>query len=168
MIELIWAILNLAAVIGVIIFCVKKAIEIRQKVGLFVAIVFSYFALSFISRPGQNKEDKNFKFENKETTTQKLHQNTYMSDITLEDNIMSKFSLITVYNDENALRASISKTGYTFGTDWNTDYININKTSRKNVYQYEIIGTRNWHILGINVYSESKEFKGVKEFKPLH
>jgi len=70
MIELIWAILNLAAVIGVIIFCVKKAIEIRQKVGLLVAIVFSYFALSFISRPGQNKEDKNFKFKNKETTTQ--------------------------------------------------------------------------------------------------
>ena len=65
MIQLIWGILNILTFLALIAFCWKKAVEIRQKMGLFVAVLFSFFALSFITKPSNSSEYKKFEFENK-------------------------------------------------------------------------------------------------------
>lgn len=165
MIELIWGILNLVLSLGLLIFCVKKAAEIRKKVSLSVAILFSFFALSFMTRPGNAQKDKKFEFENKETENQPSNRNTYLSKITLEDDLLSKIELYVICDGENARSALIPRTGYSFGTEWSTQYITINKTEKKNTFQYQAGGTRKWTLLGIDIYSEYKEFSGMSEFK---
>lgn len=166
MIQLIWGILNVSLFLGLLIFCVKKAAEIRKKVGLSVAILFSFFALSFITRPSNEQKDKKFEFENRETEKQSLNHNTYLSKISLEDDLCTKFELNVICDGENARSALIQRTGFMGGTEWSTLYININKTEKKNTFQYQAGGTRKWILLGIEIYSEYKEFSGMSEFKP--
>ncbi|MEN2488029.1 hypothetical protein AAYQ05_09550 [Flavobacterium sp. B11] len=166
MIELIWGILNIALVLMLIIFSAKKAAEIRKKVGLSVAILFSFFALSFITRPSNEQKDKKFEFENSETEKQFSNRNTYLSKTTLEDDLFSKIELYVICDGENARSALIPRTGYSFGTEWSTEYITINKTGQKNTFEYQAGGTRKWILLGIDIYSEYKEFSGISKFKP--
>ncbi|SCY98293.1 hypothetical protein SAMN02927916_4513 [Flavobacterium anhuiense] len=167
MLELIWGILNVILFLGLLVFCAKKAAEIRAKVGLSVAILFSFFALSFITRPSNEEKDKKFEFENREIEKQSSNRNTYLSKITLEDDLCTKFQLNIICDGENARSALIQRTGFIGGTEWSTLYININKTEREKTFEYQIGGTRKWKILGVEIYSEYKEFSGMNEFKPL-
>lgn len=165
MIQLIWGILNIVLFFALLIFSVKKAVEIRKKVGLSVAILFSFFALSFITRPGNAQEDKKFEFENRETENQPSNRNTYLSKVTLEDDLLSKIELYVICDDQDARSALMPTTGFSCGTEWSTQYITINKTENKNTFQYDAGGTRKWTLLGIEIYSEYKEFSGMSEFK---
>lgn len=166
MIQLIWGILNVVLFLGLVVFCAKKASEIRKKVSLSVAILFSFFALSFVTRPSNEQKDKKFEFDNRETDTQSLNRNTFFSLITLEDDLCTKIELNAICDGENVRSALIQRTGFISGTEWSTHYMNINKTEKKNTFQYQIGGTRKWKILGIEIYSEFKEFRGMREFKP--
>ncbi|WJS96511.1 hypothetical protein NYQ10_08615 [Flavobacterium johnsoniae] len=161
MIQLIWGILNVFTFLVFITFCINKAVEIRQKIGLFVAILFSFFALSFITKPSKSLEDKKFEFHKK-----KVNQNTFFSEITLEDDLATKIELNVVHDDENAISAIVTRSGFLSGTEWKTQNIFLDKLEKKNIYQYSVTGTRKWKILGIEIYSEFKQFRGVKEFKP--
>lgn len=166
MIQLLWGILNIVTFIGFIIFCFKKTIEIRNKMGALVAIVFAFFALSFIGK--SNKEtvvDKKFEFQNKEAKLGTV-RDSFLSEINLEDDISTNINLTVNCVNNNVTSALTTRTGLISGTEWKTDYIIINKTGKKNTFQYQVLGTRKWKILGIEVASESKEFKGTKEFKP--
>ncbi|PBI91595.1 hypothetical protein BSF41_11970 [Flavobacterium sp. ACN2] len=167
MIQLIWAIVNIATVLGLVIFCTKTASEIRNKISLSATLLFSFFALSFIARPSKEEKDKKFEFENRETKTQSLNHNNYFSNIVLEEDLLSKIELYANSDGENASSAMIRRTGFICGTRWSTVYIIINKTEKKNTFQYEVGGTRKWILLGIEVYSEFKDFKGSGEFKSL-
>ena len=167
MLELIWGILNVILFLGLLVFCAKKAAEIRAKVGLSVAILFSFFALSFITRPSNEEKDKKFEFENRETKTESSNRDTFISDIILEDDVCTKFKLNAITDGENVRSALIRRTGFLSGTEWSTLYIDINKTERKGVFQYHVGGTRKWSILGIDLYQEYKEFEGMKEFKRI-
>ncbi|KAF2082731.1 hypothetical protein [Flavobacterium sharifuzzamanii] len=165
MIQLIWGILNIVLSLGLLIFSAKKAVEIRKKVSLSVAILFSFFALSFMTRPSKEQKDKKFEFENRETEKQSSNYNTYLSKTTLEDDLFSKIELYVIFDDENARSALIPRTGFFCGTEWSTQYITINKTEKKNTFQYQAGGTRKWTLLGIEIYSEYKEFSGMSKFK---
>ncbi|MBO9586753.1 MAG: hypothetical protein J7574_21515 [Flavobacterium sp.] len=165
MIQLIWGILNVGLFIGLFVFSAKKAAEIRKKVGLSVAILFSFFALSFVTRPTNEQEDKKFEFENRETNTQSLNRNTYFSKIILEDDLSTKIELDAICDGENVRSALIQRSGFISGTTWHTEYININKTEKKNTFEYQAGGTRKWILLGIEIYSEYKDFSGMGEFK---
>lgn len=165
MIQLIWGILNILAFFGFIAFCLKKAVEIRHKIGLSVTILFCFFVLSFITKPGNAAKDKKFEFQDKEVV-QNLHHNTFFTEITLEQDLTTKFKMNVLSDNQNTVSATVTRTGFISGTEWHTDYIDINKTEKKNFYQYSVGGTRKWKILGIEVYIEFKQFRGTKEFKP--
>jgi hypothetical protein len=167
MIQLIWAIINIVLFLGLAIFCIKTASEIRKKISLSAAILFSFFALSFITRPSNEEKDKKFEFENRETKTQSLNHNNYFSNIILEEDFFSKIELYASSDGENASSGMIRRIGFVCGTSWSTQYIIINKTEKKNTFQYEVGGTRKWILLGLEVYSEFKDFKGSGEFKSL-
>jgi hypothetical protein len=153
--------------LGLAIFCIKTASEIRKKISLSAAILFSFFALSFITRPSNEEKDKKFEFENRETKTQSLNHNNYFSNIILEEDFFSKIELYASSDGENASSAMIRRLGFVCGTSWTTQYIIINKTEKKNTFEYEVGGTRKWILLGLEVYSEFKDFKGSGEFKSL-
>ncbi|CAM3614005.1 hypothetical protein [Flavobacterium chungbukense] len=165
MIQLIWGILNIVTFFALIAFCWKKAVEIRQKMGIFVAVLFSFFALSFITKPGNSSEYKKFEFENKKVS-QKINRNTHFSEITLEDDLATKMELSVLYDDENAISAVVTRSGFVSGTEWQTHNIFVNKLEKKDSYQYSVTGNRKWKILGIELYSEFKQYRGMKEFKP--
>jgi len=166
MVQLLWGILNIAAFIWFVSFCIKKTVEIRNKIGPFVAVVFAFFALSFIGKSNKDVDDKKFEFQK---TNQKHNANrdSFFSEITLEDDLTTKIELGLTGDNESVHRAFVSRSGFVSGTDWKTDYITINKTEKKNIYRYHVIATRKWKILGIEIYTEGKNYEGIKEVKPL-
>lgn len=166
MLQLIWGILNIVAFLGFIVFCIRKTSEIRQKMGLFVAILFAFFALSFIRKSDNEQKDKKFEFESRATEKQSLNRDTYFSRIILDDDPCTKIELNAICDGENVRSALIQRSGLISGTEWTTNYIYINKIVEQSTFQYQIGGTRKWKILGIELYSEFKQFKGTNQFKP--
>ncbi|WP_205727726.1 hypothetical protein [Flavobacterium anhuiense] len=73
--------------------------------------------------------------------------------------------MYVICDDQDARSALMPTTGFSCGTEWSTQYITINKTENKNTFQYDAGGTRKWTLLGIEIYSEYKEFSGMSEFK---
>ncbi|MBB4800042.1 hypothetical protein HNP37_000081 [Flavobacterium nitrogenifigens] len=161
MIQLIWGILNIVTFFAIVIFCMKKAVEIRQKIGLFAAIIFSFFALSFISKPSNSSDYKKFEFKKRNP-----NQDTFFSKVILEEDLTTKIELGVIRDEENAISAIVTRNGFVSGTEWQTQSIIVNKLEPKDTYQYIVNGTRKWKIIGIDIYSEFKEFRGVKELKP--
>lgn len=159
MIQLIWGILNVAIFIAFIIICFQAIRFIREKLGLFACVIFALGLLSFTSKPNGNSEFKQFDLNNK---TAKVTNNTNGSNerIVIEDNLISKITLSVNYTAKELLTAQSSREGFVSGTNWHPISIILNKSNGENQYVYSVYGTLEWRLLGINIYSQSKNFKG--------
>lgn len=164
MLQLIWGILNISIVIFFIVLCFKAVKHIREKIGLFAAIIFSFCLLSFMGGPKKDYENKKFSFENKKENTPNTLE-THTTTIILEDNLVSQLKMLVQYNDKEALSAITTTTGLVSGTNWRTDFININKTNKDNFYRYHVEGVLEWKLAGVVMYSQLLTFEKTVEFK---
>ena len=171
MLELFWGILNIAILIYFIIICFKATKIIRENLGIIPTLIIVFGLLSFIGKPIEdNTKNKTF---NLQEETDKIERNkfngdTYLREKKLENNLMTDIGLSISFgentNKKKLLNANVYRNGFVSGTDWKTTNINVSKLEN-NTYQYNVIGTVNWRILGIKFYTELREFDGKIELK---
>jgi len=165
MLEIIWGILNIGILVYFIIICFKAAKIIRENLGGWATLVFVLGLLSFM---GKKEEDNSFKSfnlqEEKKDTVQNYVGNSYGKDVLLEDNLATKIRAHISYGEDSTgkklLKATASRDGFISGTYWNPSHFLVSKLDNKDNYEYDVIGTLEWKILGIRLYTESKEFIG--------
>jgi hypothetical protein len=165
MLEIIWGILNIGILVYFIMICFKAAKIIKENLGGLATLVF---VLGLLSYMGKKEEDNSFKSfdlqEQKKDTVQNYLGNTYSKEVLLEDNLATKISASIMYGKDKTgkklLRATASRDGFVSGTYWEPSHFLVSKLDNKDNYEYQVIGSMEWKILGIRLYTEYKEFNG--------
>lgn len=165
MLEIIWGILNIGVLVYFTIICFKAAKIIRENLGGWATLVFVLGLLSFM---GKKEEDNSFKSfnlqEEKKDTVQNFMGNSYMKDVLLEDNLATKIRATIIYGENNTeiklLKATAPRDGFVCGTYWKPSHFLVSKLDNKDNYEYVVIGSMEWKIMGIKLYTEFKEFNG--------
>ena len=165
MLEIIWGILNIGILVYFIIICFKAAKIIRENLGGLATLVFVLGLLSFM---GKKEEDNSFKSfnlqEEKKDTVLNYVGNSYGKDVLLEDNLATQIRASIMYGKDSTgkklLKATASRDGFVSGTYWEPSHFLVSKLDNRNNYEYLVIGTLEWKILGIRLYTESKKFNG--------
>lgn len=170
MIQLIWAILNIAIILYFIILCFKAVKLIRDNIGIFAAVVFSFVLLSFITNPKKDKdtESQSLRFDSKKQENKEVIKpflNTYLSKTTIDEDLISTINLTVMYDAKKVLSANVNKTGFTGGTTWKPSFIDVQKIDNKNKCKYIIYGVNEWRLAGFLLYSQSKNYEGITELK---
>ena len=176
MLYLIWALLNVAILVFLILGCIKATKLIKEKFGLLASIVFVVGLLSFVIGSNIDEENKQprqnqmmtWKFtpqENIETFSNRFH------DLRLQRNLISSYGLSIRYGKDKVdqlntpIDASSFTVGLVSGTKWEPTSISINKTDDNNKFQYSVSGTVEWKLAGITLFTQSKEFEGTVSIK---
>lgn len=165
MLEIIWGILNIGILVYFTIICFKATKIIRENLGGLATLVFVLGLLSFM---GKNEEDNSFKSfnlqEEKKDVVPKSSEYSRSKEILLEDNLATKIRATIYYNKNNTgiilLDGMASRDGFVSGTYWEPSHFLVSKLDNKDNYEYQVIGTLEWKILGIRLYTESKQFNG--------
>jgi hypothetical protein len=165
MLEIIWGILNIGILVYFIMICFKAAKIIKENLGGLATLVF---VLGLLSYMGKKEEDNSFKSfdlqEQKKDTVQNYVGNTYSKQVLLEDNLATKISASIMYGKDKTgkklLRATAPRDGFVSGTYWKPSHFIVSKLDNKDNYEYQVIGSMEWKILGIRLYTEYKEFNG--------
>ncbi len=94
----------------------------------------------------------------------KIDGHIFNKDIVLEKELSTTISVTISFKEYNqqtrVLNAYTDMTGFVSGTEWKTSNVDITK-NKENSYNYEIIGTKDWKLLGIRIYTQLKDFKGT-------
>lgn len=166
MLELIWGILNFAILIYFIIICFQAVKIIRANLGGITIVILILGLLSFkMKLNDENHKAKTFDLQNasQETESDKFQGNTYFKDIRLEENLVTDFYILIKYgenkNEIQLLTAYINRNGIEMGTEWKPSTVLLNKV-HNDLYEYHVSGSIDWKILGINFYTQLKEFDG--------
>jgi hypothetical protein len=171
MFYLIWALINIGLFITFIIISFKATKIIREKWGIAAAIVFVFGLLSFIGQPNSNNDNSEpnsnktniWKFASLDSLDKGSNAYTIMD---LENTLVSKFSLGIQHGKDMQLKKTIPTSanthinGFISGTSWEPTSIIINPTNDNQKFTFEVDGKLNWKLLGLTVYSQSKNWKG--------
>lgn len=165
MLEIIWGILNIGILIYFIIICFKAAKIIRENLGGWATLVFVLGLLSFMGRKEEDNSFKSFNLqEEKKDVVQKSSEYSRSKEILLEDNLATQIKARIMYGKDSTgkklLKATASRDGFVSGTYWEPSHFLVSKLDNKDNYEYDVIGTLGWKILGIRLYTESKRFNG--------
>jgi hypothetical protein len=169
---LLWGLLNIGLFVFFIIICLKATKLIREKIGLFAAIIFVFGLLSFIghsNKDNENKEPnsnqiKTWKFVSEDSLK---NSDSYLLNIELEKTMISKYDLGIKYSKDKERQSNLpisaysSTTGFISGTNWKPVSIIINKTGYNNKFEYFVDGVVEWKLLGATIYSQLKEYRGI-------
>lgn len=173
MIYLIWGVLNFMLFIFFITICFKATQLIRKEIGSFAAFIFVIGIISFIGNSNSNaynKESnsnqiKTWKF-GPENSLNKI--GTYSADVILEKTLIAEYHLGISYSkekkgeDKNFPFSAFSLTsGISCGTLWIPKSIIVNQTKNKNKFNYFVNGVVEWKLLGLTLFTEMKNYKGI-------
>jgi hypothetical protein len=166
MLHLLWSILNIGLLLVFFYYAYKATLFIRQRLGLFVSILFVGALLSFASSPRQNPGTTAWKSGLAAGTPEyKGFDRIKSVYLTLEKNgpIHIDLSLnCGQYNNDPALypsSAGSTITGFVAGYTWTASPI-FADTIAGNI-QYHCSGILNWKLLGMTIYAEEKSYAGI-------
>jgi hypothetical protein len=173
MFQIFWMLLNLALVICFIVAAVKVTRLLRQKLGLFTAIMLVLGLLSFAASNGRSSTP--------DPVDQGRHNNVVVNGnevsheyvkLDLEKMGTAKFELMTWYKKyiktgENVPdKAYCTMTGIIGYTEWEPQITWVMKTSDNHKFQYYVVGVLHWKLMGgITLYSQEKTFEGTVAVK---
>jgi hypothetical protein len=162
MLELIWGSLNIGIFIYFLYICLKSAKNLHEKLGGFASLIFIFGLLAYMPNP--NDENTNNKTFNSSNEIEKFSGDSYIIEKKLLESITSEIKLIIKLgenkNGEKLLTAQTSRNGFISGINWNVKNIIVEKSPTENKYFYNVYGLFEWNLLGLKLYSESKNFKG--------
>lgn len=162
MIQLLWTILNIGILILFITICVKATRMIREKLGIFSAIIFAIGILSsLVSNLKTNHHNENWDFTFDDTIPC-----IKRFDIVLDKTLISSYTLRIKCNKTNGLQTDKPIEAYTSWSGlkcgYTCDVISIEiKKSGQGQLNYHINLKKKWSILGIGIISKSEYFDGT-------
>jgi len=171
MMYLIWGLLNIGLLIYFLTICFKVIKLVREKMGLFVTVLFVIMLLSFIGNAYKDSYNKTTNsnqtktWENTSEDSLNLYT-SYLPRIEMENNLVTSYYLDVFYGkDKNDYlvpkSAYTSKNGLNAGTKWTPISIELKETNDKNKYTYFVYGVVDWNLLGTVIYTQEKRFKGT-------
>lgn len=165
MLEIIWGILNIGILVYFTIICFKAAKIIRENLGGLATLVFVLGLLSFMGKKEEDNDFKSFNLqEEQKDKVQNYVGNSYSKDLLLEDNLATQIRARITYSKDKTgkkpLEATASRDGFVSGTYWEASHFIVSKLDNKDNYEYWITGTMAWKLMGIRLYTESKNFSG--------
>jgi hypothetical protein len=166
MLEILWGIVNIAILIYFIIICFKVIKIVRENLGVVATLIFVIGLMSFISKP----KDESYKvktFEIKDESIikgeEKISDHIFQHDIVLEKKLATTIIATITFKEYDQqvrlLNTYTVMTGFVSGIDWKASNVDFTK-NKDNSYTYQIIGTKDWRILGIRIYTQMKDYKG--------
>lgn len=170
MVNLLWFLLNIAAVFGLFLLFLDWLGFVKSRFGWFVAILVGVISIGAITK-GQEKVSE------QETVT----ISPCASDINAENDAQGSFERIalesnliqTIYFDyffcnshnekltSTLIPGQVNLSGLVLGFDWETMHIVKIKGQEDERIAYKINGMLHWKILGLQFFSQSKEYEVV-------
>lgn len=172
MLYLFWGLLNIGLFLFFIVTCFRATKLVREKFGLFAAVILVFGLLSFITTSGDDNDNREpvssqirtWNFASEDSLDRHA---TFFIDIELEKNLISKYELGIKYGKDKReplnipISANSWTTGFTSGTNWTPSTIIVNRTNDNNKFEYYVDGVVEWKLLGATIYSQSKKYKGI-------
>jgi len=175
MLYLLWALVNVALFIFLILGGIKAVKLIRQKFGIVTAIilVFCFLSIVFASTKEDNLNNQppgshSWNFNASESIEQYSKK---FATVALENHFLSKYGLDLVYgvSKQEQRNVPVSANSFTIGlvsgTKWTPTSIIISPTDDNKKFNYEVHGDEDWKLLGFVIFSHSKHFVGTAELK---
>lgn len=171
MLYLLWSLINIGLFIFFIAICFKATKLLREKLGVFAAVVFVFGLLSFIGHTNNDNDNqepnsnqiRSWKF----TSEDSLKSNeSYSLHIDIKKTLLAKYNLLirygkAIHEDQNIpISASSSTEGFIGGTNWKPLYIQINRTNDNKKFEYFVNGVIQWKLLGATIISQYKTYEG--------
>ncbi|HEV7381149.1 MAG TPA: hypothetical protein VGN64_15230 [Dyadobacter sp.] len=150
MLYLLWSIINIGLLIWFVIICFSVFKLVKESLGIPALIVFILGCLSFTKEHITNKETPRSGREEAEIGFQPLESGTF-------HDIMLSFSYPKDTVDR--VRGRIIQSGFVIGHHWDTSNVTFYK-NEANVH-YLVSGSHDWKLLGLTLYTEPRQFKGV-------
>ncbi|RCR69524.1 hypothetical protein DUE52_11810 [Larkinella punicea] len=174
MLYLIWTLLNIALGVYFIILCFHAARLLKERVGLYAAVIFTFGFLSFAGNSGkksdsfsENPDVKKWNYVSRDSIVpgdlKFAHaqiDKTWISEIDLTVLCGTKKSS----NQTVPVEATSVWSGFVSGYDWKPTSISVRATTGQK-YAYTVIGILQWKLLGISLYSQHKTYEGLIELK---
>ena len=163
-------ILNSVLAICFLYLCFKGTKLIREKLGLFAAIVFVFGLISFMNKPPNDSDkEKNIWKLVEDTTLKKKIQSVFggfeNEKITLDKNMMFRINLhVTFYrnkytNELIPINAMTTNEGIMGGCKWQPEIVTIHEVEN-DTYEYSVSGTIEAQLLGLTVHNNYKSYTG--------
>lgn len=154
MVHLLWGILNFIILFYFLLTVFKALRLVREKMGLLPVLVIVFGLMSFVNSHVQD-EETTIRHRNDEVRAFKT--------LKLEDDWVTSYLMDIRYQKDHdeiiPVKLDAQATGFVFGTNIKTGVFTINRRGDK--FEYEIIITVKWNLMGSEVYSESKSYKGL-------
>ncbi len=162
----IWAILNIAVTVALIVLIIRTSQNIRAKLGLGVAILFAFVTFSLAGRNPDNDSDQAKNGHWKAPESLQIRNNSqHKQSIVLDKNWLSEYVLDVFYGaDEKTglntpTAAWVRKNGTFLGSDWKPLSVLIEDLGNNRV-SYSVNAEHSWYLLGIMVIGNAKVFEG--------
>lgn len=169
MIHLFWALLNVGLFLFFLVLCFQATKLIRAEKGLWASLLFAFGLLSLVGHSGSKGNAPNqtngmvqqLHFTPKTDIIPTTMKHTY---VVLEEDIISKIELGVLYGQEKTSNkmavydAFSSRQGFASGFQWTPLTISAYPSRAKNIYV--VVGTLDWKLLGLTVYTAPKTYSG--------
>lgn len=171
MLLLLWGILNIGIFIFFVVVCFRATRLLREKFGLFAAIIFVFGLFSFMSNShndkGNEEPNSNQTRKWKFTPEDSIDRNeTFLINTVLEKTLISTYELSILYGKDKRgqlnipISANSNTVGFVSGTNWKPSAISVNRTDDNSKFEYYVLGILEWKLLGATIYYQQKEYKG--------
>lgn len=173
MIYLLWGLLNLLLLFFLCYFIYKAA---KRKWGgfwAFISVLLTIGITSVLNSRGGEEEPnssqlKTWQLISKDSLDQSF---TTSTDLELDKNILHSYNLGILWCSRKGTETRIPASAYTLtngyriGTKWIPFLITTSPSNIEGSYQYDVIGTVEWSIIGIKLYSQTKRWSGIVSSK---
>ncbi|MGM9509967.1 hypothetical protein ACS5NO_19695 [Larkinella sp. GY13] len=174
MLYLIWTLLNIALGVYFIILCFQAARLLKERIGLYAAVIFTFGLLSFATNSGkksvgirENPDVKKWTFVPKDSV---VSDGSKFAHATIAKTWISRIELTVSYGVEKSsnqpvpVEANSVWWGSITGYHWKPVSISVHATTGQE-YAYTVVSILQWKLLGISLYSQPKTYEGSIELK---
>ncbi|MFD1140313.1 hypothetical protein ACFQ4C_04305 [Larkinella insperata] len=173
MLPLFWTLLNIGLIIFFLVICFRATKLIREKMGLFAAVIFVVGLLSAsssrVSNVRENKQTKTFGVDAGSNLLPAPHR---VGRSTLDENWVNRIELMVETGTDSTsgqavvISANTYLSGLISGYIWEPRLVSV-KATKDHAIAYGVSGTIHWKLLGVTVYDESKYLSGTLETNSL-
>ena len=174
MLYLIWTFLNIALAVYFIILCFQAARLLKEQIGLYATVIFTFGLLSFVANSGKNKGSigenqavKKWTYFSRDSLRSGSLQSAHA---TIDKTWISEIELMVLFGSDKSSNQTVPVeaysrwSGFVSGFDWEPVLISVDATAGPE-NKYSVVVILHWKLLGASVYSQLRTYKGPIELK---
>lgn len=170
MFQIVWGLCNIAVFFLFVIFIIRITKRIKSKFGVLISFLFVLISLSLVNHLVSRKDaglnqgkTKTWAFDADKSIDK---SRTYNAIIEMDKTLVSNYRLYLMYGKDTQQETSIpisstsTMSGFVSGRKWIPTEIKISP-AECNSFDYQVCGMVKWNLLGVEFFTETKEYKGT-------